>query len=135
MITHKITVRLHQTDAAGVMFFASQFFLIHDAYEAFLDEIGFPMRKFFTTSTFYLPIVHSRADFMAAVKVGQQLVISVQVAEIGQSSFTMDYQITDDRNRIVGTAQTVHVSIGRKKGTKIALPDELRAALKRHTAS
>ncbi len=34
-------VKLHETDAAGILFFSHQFEMIHDAYESLLEKIGF----------------------------------------------------------------------------------------------
>ena len=41
MFIYKTQIRLHDTDAAGILFFANQFSIIHDAYELLLEEFDF----------------------------------------------------------------------------------------------
>jgi hypothetical protein len=38
MYTYQTTIRLHHTDAAGVVFFSNLFVIAHDAYESFLES-------------------------------------------------------------------------------------------------
>lgn len=38
MFTYKTQIRLHDTDAAGILFFAQQFEIIHDAYAPTLPK-------------------------------------------------------------------------------------------------
>ncbi len=42
MFTYKTKISLHDTDAAGIIFFANQFKIVHDAYEDLLESFGFP---------------------------------------------------------------------------------------------
>lgn len=132
MFEYRHTVKLHETDAAGVLFFANQFRIAHDAYEALLANIGFPIASFFKERGYYLPIVHAGADYTAPLFVGTELIIAVAVAEIGSSSFTLKYEIRDSTGRPAGSVKTVHVSIDAAKKQKINLPENLRLALVAH---
>ena len=129
MFTYKTVIKLHETDAAGLLFFSHQFTLVHDAYEALLESIGYGFPYMLRKTKFFLPIVHAEADYNAPLFVGDRIAITVAVAAIGRTSFTFSYEIHDAKRKLVGTAQTVHVTINKKTGLKIVLPQGLRKAL------
>jgi 1,4-dihydroxy-2-naphthoyl-CoA hydrolase len=123
------TIKLHDTDAAGILFFANQFKFAHDLYQKFLEEIGFPLQERFASGDFSLPIVHAEADFYAPLTVGDTVEISLRVAAVGETSFTLEYEITDLDGRQVGSAKTVHVTVDPRTRSKIKLPKPFRAQL------
>lgn len=129
MFTYKTTIKLHETDAAGLLFFSQQFKLIHDAYEELLDSrgIGFPVML--REKSYFLPIVHAESDYKKPLFVGDRLTIEVIVSHIGETSFSFSYRLLKNSKILVGTAKTVHVTISKKTGKKIPLPKEMRKAL------
>jgi acyl-CoA thioesterase FadM len=121
-----LPVRLRHTDAAGVLFFAEQLALAHEAYEAFLDEHDLSVGTLLASGS-GVPIVSCEASYEAPVRVGDRLTFTVTAERVGETSFTLTYGI--DRDKVpVGRCQTVHVSIG-KDGAKRPLSDAMRAAL------
>src|SRR3989338_7009014 len=122
MLTYKTTVKMHDTDAAQVLFFGHQFKMVHDAYETLLEKIGFPFAKILRTTNFFVPVVHAESDYAAPLFVGDKLAIQVTLEHIGRSSFILNYVIVNQRKNIVGTAKTVHVSVNAKTQKKIPLP-------------
>jgi len=68
MFGYNCVIRLHHTDAAGVVFFASLFTLAHECYEAFLDNVS-PLGKLLTDGDVLIPIVHAEADFKLPLRV------------------------------------------------------------------
>ena len=120
------TIKLHDTDAAGILFFANQFRIVHDLYEQFLARIGSSFRERITAGDFVIPIVHAEADFLQPLRVGDTLEVTAIVARIGNSSFTLDYQLIDLEGWVVGTASTVHVTCDSQTHEKIVLPDNFR---------
>ena len=60
----------HDTGAAGRLYFANQFRLAHEAYEAFMASLGFPIGDILKAGRFGLPIVRAEADYKAALSVG-----------------------------------------------------------------
>lgn len=123
------TIKLHDTDAAGILFYANQFRIIHDIYEKFLGRIGYPFQERFLSNDFFIPIVRAESDFNSPLTVGDTIEIGLSVAVIGDTSFTLEYRLTDLDGEVVGSAQTVHVTIDPKTGTKIALPESFREKL------
>ena len=126
---YRTQIRLHDTDAAGILFFAHQFAIVHDAYEQLLEKFGCSFPTMLKKRSFFLPIVHAESDYKAPLFVGDHINISITVGHIGQTSFSFEYVIRNAKKKIVGTAKTVHVTINKKSRRKILLPKELRAKL------
>lgn len=129
VLRKKIIVRLHDTDAAGLLFFAHQFFYAHDIYEELLHAIGAPMEELIANADFFVPIVHAESQYLLGLSVGQELEVSVIVANLGNSSYTLEYELKNTAGELVGTAKTVHVTIDRITRKKIPLPQDFRARL------
>ena len=89
MFRYSTTLKLRDTDAAGVAFFAAYFAIAHDAYESFLISQGAHLRSWL--GEVHLPIVHSNADYTAPVKLGDGFDVEVSCGRIGQKSFTLSY--------------------------------------------
>jgi YbgC/YbaW family acyl-CoA thioester hydrolase len=123
------TIKLHDTDAAGILFFANQFKMAHDIYERFMSQNGFPFRDRFARRDYLIPIVHAEADYRCPVTDGDTVEIELGLERIGNSSFTMKFSIFDLDGRLVGTVRTVHVTMDCQSQTKIPLPDDFRRML------
>lgn len=126
MYSYKTKIKLHETDAAGLLFFSNQFKIIHDAYEALLENIGFAFGDLIKNKDFFLPIVHAEADYKMPLFVGDVIEIQVRTINVGNTSFIFDYTLLNHNNEIVGTAKTVHVTIDKISGKKISLPTDMR---------
>ena len=125
----KIRVRLSDTDAAGILFFAHQFTLIHDAFEQFLTSIGFPIHNFFKKEVPFHPvIVHAEANYLAPITVGDLLTITLTIEKLGTTSLTIAYSLHNEET-LVGRAKTVHVTIDKTSRQKTPLPSSFRQAL------
>lgn len=129
MFTYKTQIRLHDTDAAGILFFAHQFSIVHDAYEQLLEKLGFSFPTMLKKRSYFLPIVHAESDYKSPLFVGDRITIAIKVGHIGETSFSFEYAIRNQKNVLVGTAKTVHVTISKKTRAKIALPKEIRSQL------
>lgn len=126
MYIYQHKIKLHETDAAGILFFSRQFQIIHDAYEVVLEKIGFGFPELLNNQSFFLPIVHAESDYKKPVYVGDLLEIEVRVKTLGKTSFSFEYAISNHKKELVGTAVTVHVTIDKKTKAKIAIPDLMR---------
>ncbi len=131
MFTYTTKIRLHDTDAAGVIFFANQLKIVHSAYEELLEECGWGFRTMLKGKNYFLPIVHAESDYKTPVFVGDKIVVSVKVGLIGRTSFSLEYALKRAKT-LVGTAKTVHVTVRQKTLKKIPLPTALRRALEQY---
>lgn len=125
-------VRMHDTDTAGILYFARQFRFAHDALEDMVESEGLSFEKIFHKNDFVFVIVHAEADYLAPLRLGDRLEVHVTVERIGSSSFTMNYAIHKEDGPLVGTAKTVHVTLSRTTREKIPIPDSLKPLLEKH---
>ncbi|HUV30045.1 MAG TPA: thioesterase family protein [Acidobacteriota bacterium] len=132
MVTFGTSVRLHDTDAAGLLFFGHQFTIAHDAYETFMEQIGCGFARIIREEDFLLPIVHAEADYRAELFVGDRLTVRLTVEDVGDTSFTLAYDLLGDDGKSAGTVRTVHVCMDKAGRKKKPLPDGLRRALTAH---
>jgi 1,4-dihydroxy-2-naphthoyl-CoA hydrolase len=127
--SHHFRVQLHDTDSAGRLFFAHLFRHAHDAYEAFMDQLGLPLDDLIRTGEILLPLVHAEADYLQPMCHGDQIRVSLVVQEIRTRSFAIGYRFETPEGLLAATARTVHVHINRDGSTGSALPESMRAAL------
>ncbi|MBK1721140.1 acyl-CoA thioesterase [Thiocystis violacea] len=126
---HRIEIRLHDTDAAGRLFFAHLFRHAHDAYEAFMCAAGHPLAELIREGGLLLPLTHAQADYRRAMRHGDRVRVQVQVLELRQRSFSIGYRFLSDQGETLATARTIHVVISEDPSTIPELPSDLRAAL------
>jgi len=119
-------VRMHDTDMAGILYFANQFRFVHDALEDIFSVEGYTFDNLFQEQEFIFVIVHVEADYLAPLKVSDKLEIHISIEKIGNSSMTMLYHIYRDNHELVGTAKTVQVCLNRESRSKITIPDVVR---------
>jgi 1,4-dihydroxy-2-naphthoyl-CoA hydrolase len=129
MFTYQHKIKLHETDAAGLLFFSEQTKIMHDAYEALLENLGFGFAELISNQDFFLPIVHVEADYKKPLFVGDLIELQVIVDNIGETSFTFSYQILNTKKETVGFGKTVHVTMDKKSQSKIPLPKDMRQKL------
>lgn len=120
---------MHDTDMAGILYFARLFRFAHDALEDFMESQGLNFDILFHDNNFVFVIVHCEADYVAPVKVGDPLEVHVTVEHIGNSSFTMAYTIYKQEQQLMGKAKTVHVTLERTSRKKMAIPQVLKEIL------
>jgi 1,4-dihydroxy-2-naphthoyl-CoA hydrolase len=116
------TVRLGDTDAAGVVYFATTLSICHEAYEASLGGIDF---KKLLGGTLALPIVHAEIDFFGPLFCGDALEIDLTQTRLRDDTFQVKYQIflAKDKTHQVAAALTRHVCIETISRRRMALPE------------
>lgn len=134
MFSYTRTIRFHETDAAGVVYFANLLTLCHEAYEASLADVGMDVKRFFSgADEVAVPIVHAAADFFQPLFCGEEIAITLIPKQIDAHSFEIAYAVaradnlTNDRLKKVAQASTRHVSISPQTRRRSALTDELLA--------
>ena len=132
MFRYSTTLKLRDTDAAGVAFFAAYFAIAHDAYETWISHRGETLRDWL--GEVHLPIVHAHADYSAPLRLGDAFDVELTCARIGARSFTLNYRLVSPQERVLAHLETVHVAVAQhkkesKESSSVALPDKLRALL------
>jgi 1,4-dihydroxy-2-naphthoyl-CoA hydrolase len=109
--SYEYTVQFRDTDAAGVVYFASILSICHVAYEASLIHAGIDLKLFVTNSEFAVPITHVSADFLRPLFCGDRITIELTPKSIDNYKFEIEYQIRSASESKCATAITKHVVI------------------------
>ena len=104
-------IRFHETDAAGVVYFANILTLCHEAYEASLAEAGIDVRLFFGGGDLAVPVVHGSVDFRRPLHCGDEVAIALTPHALDDTSFEISYCLTNAEQKAIATALTRHVCI------------------------
>jgi 1,4-dihydroxy-2-naphthoyl-CoA hydrolase len=125
--TYRRRVRLKDTDAAGVVFFVNPLVMVHEAFEACLDEGGASIATILTERAFALPIVEATTKQRRPLRVGDDVDIELSLEKLGTSSLIVcgTLKVGDV---VVGTTRTVHVAID-PQGASCPLPAAVRQAV------
>lgn len=131
---HHRTLRLGDTDAAGVIYFAQGLHLCHEAYEAALIAQGINFRDLCRQCL--LPIVHADIDFYRPLTWGQVMAIHLTAGEVQDTEFTLHYAIHPPEgpgDRPLIQARTRHLCIEAERANRqpqrVTLPEEMRSWL------
>ncbi len=122
--TYNRIIRFHDTDAAGVVYFANVLSICHEAYEASLAASGINLKDFFTNTSVGFPIVHANVDFLRPMFCGDNLAISLIPQKLSVDKFEITYEVTNI-DVLVAKAVTRHVCIDVSSRSKQELPDEM----------
>ncbi|MBF5058642.1 acyl-CoA thioesterase [Candidatus Neptunochlamydia vexilliferae] len=124
MFTYHRTIRVQDTDATGVLYFANQLQIGMEAFEEFLASQGFSLNEMIEKKKFLLPVVHAEADFAAPLYLGDQLEVTLSFSHIGNRSFTHTSDILKGGKK-VGTVTIIHAVLCPKTKRATPIPLEL----------
>jgi 1,4-dihydroxy-2-naphthoyl-CoA hydrolase len=130
MYRFRYTIRMADTDAAGVLFFAAQFRIAHEAFEAFLESVGISLRGILAGGEYALPIVHAESDYQAPLRVGDVVTVELRADRVGRTSFRLRYRFRKPRGLEVGSSSTTHVAVSPATGRPRPLPADLADVLR-----
>ena len=127
--THLRTVRLADTDAAGVVFFARTLALCHEAYEEALAAAGLNLNDFLGATGIIVPISRSEADYKRPLRVGDKVRITVTPSQLTANSFAVRFEITKlgPPEKLSAVVRTEHVCTAPAKRERAPLPPALAA--------
>ncbi len=128
LFSSTITTRIHDIDAAGVVFYAQIFYFAHNAYEDFLNHHQQGIKKILK-SDYSLPIKHTEADFKAPIFLNECITIEITLHELKESEFTLNYSLSDVSGNTRVTALTQHICLDRNTKKRKNLPAAMRSIL------
>ncbi|MEG3435760.1 thioesterase family protein [Pannus brasiliensis CCIBt3594] len=126
------SIRLADTDAAGVIYFANLLSICHEAYEESLARSGIFLRDFLDDSPIAIPIAKAEIQFFHPLFCGDRLRVQIHPISIADTEFELEYTIFlgENTEKAVGKARTRHVCIDRYSRQRIVLPNPLQNWLK-----
>lgn len=87
-------IRFHETDAAGVVYFANVLTLCHEAYEAALGAAGIDLKTFFSAAGgVAVPITHAEVDFARPLFCGDAIAIILTPKTLDAHRFEITYEL------------------------------------------
>ena len=122
---YPITVRLHHTDAAGVIFYSRLLELAHEAYEALLEQAGLGLGRVLAQGEVRLPVVAVEAAFTGPIRVGDRLQVELTLTRRGDHSYQVAYRFRNSAGKEMARATTRHVALDGTHGRPTALPEAL----------
>lgn len=120
---YRRTIRFHETDAAGVVYFANVLVLCHEAYEASLADHKIDLSAFFSPTGDACPIINASTNFHRPLRCGDSVTIHLTPRLLAADSFEISYRIYKNE-RTVATALTRHVCISANR-QRIPLSNQL----------
>jgi 1,4-dihydroxy-2-naphthoyl-CoA hydrolase len=119
--SYDYTVQFRDTDAAGVVYFASILSICHVAYEASLVAAGIELKSFVINPEFAVPIAHVAADFLQPLYCGDRIKIELTPTRTDDYKFEIVYRILS-AERAAATVTTGHVTIDPQLRKRRELP-------------
>lgn len=121
-------VRFHQVDSVGIVFFGNVFALAHDAYEDFVQHLGFSLKEWFENPEWAVPIRQSGCEYFRPLMQGDELKIQVTVEKLGENSFSLKYGFYRASD-LCCEVRLVHVFMNIKTRVKMPMPSLVRERL------
>ena len=123
-----LRVRYIECDAQKVVFNSRYGEYVDVSINEFLRAIG--VLPDFTDGHLDFQLVKQTVEWKAPARFDQVLELSIAVARLGTTSFTVGtaFRIAGDE-RVIVAVETVYVLVDGRTLTKLPLPDELRTAL------
>lgn len=128
---HHLTARFYEIDRAGIVFFGRFYEYAHTALEELLAAMFGRPESIFVDLGFGMPLVHTEADYFSPTRMGDKLVIAVEVEKVGSKSvsfrFTIDGVAGDPRCIV----RLVHCFVNLETFESIPMPPEFADGLRR----
>ncbi len=122
---NNLTVTFREADPAQIMFFGNIFGWAHDTFEKWLIEIGYQWKDWFKSTSYVVPIRHTKADYFHPLYPGETYQATAQVKSFGATSFTMKYIFSSPTNEHA-LVEITHVVLDVKTLKPIPVPDSIR---------
>ncbi len=123
--TYSRTVRLSDTDAAGVIYFTQVLSICHEAYEESLIQLSqVNIQHFVNNPSSAIPIVEAQVNFFRPIFCGDKLIINLTPEQINDKEFEVIYEIlTCQSPQKLAQAKTRHVCINPENRQRALLPE------------
>ncbi len=128
MHKYQTIVRIHQTDAGGIVYFANFFVLAHECYESFLDTCK-SIGSIIDGGEIVIPIVHAESDYKMPLKVSEKVTVEMTLDKMSKTSFGLTYTIFNQSRQVAAEVNTVHAVLENSTWKAVKIPQFLKTAL------
>jgi len=127
VVSIEIPVAWGEQDAFGHLNNVVYFRFFESVRMHYLDRIG--VLRSHNEQGLGVILASTTCDFKKPVEWPSQLTVRCGCTAVGNTSFTMAYEITDEQGAIVATGTSVQVMFDYKEQAKARIPDAIRAAI------
>ncbi|NEO27020.1 MAG: acyl-CoA thioesterase [Kamptonema sp. SIO4C4] len=122
------TIRLRDTDAAGVVYFTQFLHFCHEAYEESLSQSGVSLQQLVAPQDFLLPLVETSGKFFRPLFCGDRIMIELTPQQEQETEFVVHYRLFlgENTTKPVATAMTRHVCINAETRNRQALSESIQ---------
>jgi 4-hydroxybenzoyl-CoA thioesterase len=125
-------IRFSDCDPAGIVFYPQYFVMFNALMEDWIDSLGVGFRRLVAERRVGLPTVRLEADFRAVSKMGDAVVLSLDVERLGGRSLTLALACTGrDQGDLRMQVKQVIVTTSLDTHQAIDVPADLRTAIER----
>jgi 4-hydroxybenzoyl-CoA thioesterase len=125
---HKI--KFSECDPAGIVFYPQYFVLFNDLIEEWVNSIlpsGY--EGIIVGRRIGMPTVHLEVDFKAIARMGEEILLSLKVLHLGNSSIKLAWAASGKDGVIRLNVNQTIVMTSLETHRPIPLPDDIRAAM------
>lgn len=123
MFETKRKIRLSETDATGVIYFTNILKYSVECFEEFLER-----KKIHLSQKEALPIVETKSQYLAPLRWGEEVCVSLTIHAIKNSSICLHYILQKEQN-IVAKVEITHVLIDKQTSQAKEISEEYRRRL------
>lgn len=135
MFTCPVSVRFHEADFRGILFFGRILQLAHEVFEDFVvAELGITWDEWFADLTRLVPIKHADATFHQPLRPGRRFQAELGIGRLSDSSFevvTRFFDVDGPSRELCAETRTIHVFVD-STFRKTPIPADIRARLESH---
>jgi acyl-CoA thioester hydrolase len=125
LFTHRIEVRFRDCDPLGHVNNAAYLTYLEQARLFYWRSLwGFGLDA--GTASPGVIMARAEIDYRLPAHYGQTLEVRIDLAAIGNTSFTYDYEIVDEQQRVIASARTVQVMYDYRSARPVPIPTEIR---------
>jgi len=130
-------IRFSDCDPAGIVFYPQYFVMFNGLVEDWVEEgLGVGFRQLLMERRIGLPTVRLEADFRAVSRMGDRVLLSLQVQRLGSKSIRLSSQCTSANDgELRMQMRQVLVTTSLESHQAIEVPADLRAAIEAQTAA
>ena len=122
MICYKTSLKFHNTDASGRIFYSTFYRIASEALQEYVLKKGFSFQQFYLDPEVEFPIVHSSANYIRKIDLGEEIRVDVTIGRIGTTSIEFNYKFFGSNHVNIGDVKTVHVAVSVQTGKKTEIP-------------
>ena len=127
-------IRFSDCDPAGIVFYPQYFVMFNGLVEDWVnDALGIGYRALVIERRIGLPTVRLEADFTAVSRMGDTVVLALEVERLGSRSLTLALRCYGHGGEARMAMRQVLVSTSLESHRAIEIPADLRAAIARTT--